>query len=714
MKRTLLAILALVFTTLAMARPTPVSASLRFYPPAPYEARSAAISGNELFITAFSNGELAIFLYRNPGNANWTLVRKVFGATGYQPGNRAMVRAEGNVAAALFDDDLFIFESVGGTWTRARVALPAAPINSTSVAVDGGRVMVGVGTCYDDSAILSKSTSGAWAQSTLIRADNLQPCGSVGPHGPGDLDADLAVITLVPPGFPSFNRQAWFYHLPPDQPEMYQFGTAGQLTTFNGPVAMDGNYTYVSASPVSFAYRFDDDGVLYNAGSLNPLNRAMAGDTTNIVARDGLVAESVLFTPTLPGGAALHVWRRVALEQYEHLAIARAANASLFYDPDLSGRTLVAGSWDSDDRPVIYLFALPESFDTPAPLQEDFQGTATVTWQPLAASRLALATSGNSRVWRQSNLAGDTGALLNNADWANQSIQADIRPTAFDGADRWVGLAARWQDSNNHYYVSLRNGNRLSLRRKVEGAVRELASATLPVTTGRTYRVQLETRADEILVNVDGTTRLRAIDRALTHGTAGFLGYRSRYDIDNLAVSPLSTPLFRSNFDDQALGTWQLRGGSWAQTGTWPVLSYSQTTNNQDTFAVIGEPTDDQIVLARTRVNGFGTTSAAWAGVVARYVDHRNFYHLALRKNHQLQVRKQVNGAVTILKGRSFTVTPGRSYALRLDAVGNRLRAYVDGVLQLEAVDDAHASGRAGLATYHAAVSYEDYESYQP
>ena len=710
MKSTLLAFLLLV-TTCVVARPIPVTASLRFYPPAPYEARSAAIKGDELFITAFANGELAIFLYRRQSANNWTMVRKLHGSTGYGPGTRASIRAEGNVAAALFDDDLFIFESVGGTWTRATVSPTTEPINSVDLAINRGRVMVGVSTCGWNSAILAKSTSGAWAQTHLLDATNLQPCGSIGVHHAGDFDGEIAAITVNPPGWPGLGKQLWHYHLPPDQPHMYQYGMASQLTPF-GFAAREGLYTYASSFPVTFAYRHEVDGAIYSGGTLRPLMTSMMGNNTQIIARDGLIVENVLFTPTLPVGSALHVWRRTGQETHEHVASARGA--ATFYDQDLSGRTLIAGSWDSEDRPVIYLFDLPAEFGTPAPLQEDFQGAAAVAWQQLTASRLAPATSGNSRVWRQSNLAGDTGALLTDGDWANQSIQADIRPTAFDGADRWVGLAARWQDSDNHYYVSLRNGNRLSLRRKVEGEVRQLASATLSVATGRTYRVQLEARADEILVNVDGRTRLRAIDRALTHGTAGFLGYRTRYDIDNVVVSPLSSPLFRSTFDTEALGTWQLRGGSWAQSGTWPALSYSQTTNNQDTFSIIGEPTDDQIVLASARVDTFGTTSAAWTGVVARYVDHRNFYHLALRKNNQLQLRKQVNGVVTILKGRSFTVTPGRAYALRLDSVGNRLRAYVDGVLQLEVVDDSLANGRSGLATYHAAATYDNYESYQP
>lgn len=155
---------------------------------------------------------------------------------------------------------------------------------------------------------------------------------------------------------------------------------------------------------------------------------------------------------------------------------------SPLYAPDISGHTLTAFGWDSNDRGVIYVFDLPASFDTPAPQRYDFQEGGTGAWQPIAGSQLSVTTSGYSQVYRQSNLEGDTGALLANADWPNQSIQADLEPVAFSGSDRWVGLAARWQDADNYYYVTLRSSNRVSLRKVVGGVVTDLASAALPVT----------------------------------------------------------------------------------------------------------------------------------------------------------------------------------------------------------------------------------------
>lgn len=120
-------------------------------------------------------------------------------------------------------------------------------------------------------------------------------------------------------------------------------------------------------------------------------------------------------------------------------------------------------------------------------------------------------------------------------------------------------------------------------------------------------------------------------------------------------------------------------------------------------------------VAARMRVTAFSTANAgAWAGVVARYTSYANHYSLVLRSANWVQLRKKVNGVVTVLRGRPFTVTPGQYCDLRLDATGNTLRGYIDGVLVLETTDDDLPLGRAGLATYQAAASYADFDAWQP
>ena len=82
--------------------------------------------------------------------------------------------------------------------------------------------------------------------------------------------------------------------------------------------------------------------------------------------------------------------------------------------------------------------------------------------------------------------------MLGDTSWTNQAIEADIRPTAFDGSDRWVGLATRHADPQNYYYVTLRSSGSVQLKRMRGGVFTTLASAPLVVQTNRNYRVRLE------------------------------------------------------------------------------------------------------------------------------------------------------------------------------------------------------------------------------
>ena len=56
----------------------------------------------------------------------------------------------------------------------------------------------------------------------------------------------------------------------------------------------------------------------------------------------------------------------------------------------------------------------------------------------------------------------------------------------------------------------------------------------------------------------------------------------------------------------------------------------------------------------------------------------------------------------------------GARDTLRLEAVGTRLRAYVDGNLVLEATDSTHTRGRTGMVTYRTAAQFQLYRAIQP
>ncbi len=125
----------------------------------------------------------------------------------------------------------------------------------------------------------------------------------------------------------------------------------------------------------------------------------------------------------------------------------------------------------------------------------------------------AVAASGASRFYRQTNTAGNAAALWQTTPSNDQSIQADITPRAFDGADRWFGLVTRYTDANNYYYVTARSGGGIQLKRMLGGTFTTLGTAALPVAIGTTNRIRLESVGDHIrvLVNnrpVDSRARL--------------------------------------------------------------------------------------------------------------------------------------------------------------------------------------------------------------
>ena len=109
-----------------------------------------------------------------------------------------------------------------------------------------------------------------------------------------------------------------------------------------------------------------------------------------------------------------------------------------------------------------------------------------------------------------------------------------------------------------------------------------------------------------------------------------------------------------------------------------------------------------------------------WIGLIGRYVDSQNYYYVTLRSSNQIALKKLTNGVITTLDTAalpaSMPMTVNTWYDLRLDIVGTRLRAYLNGLLMLEATDQTspHSAGYAGLAAYKAAAEADDFLAVQP
>jgi len=116
----------------------------------------------------------------------------------------------------------------------------------------------------------------------------------------------------------------------------------------------------------------------------------------------------------------------------------------------------------------------------------------------------------------------------------NQVVHARVRRTGGAGTNNWFGLATRFRDPGNYYYVTLRNNNTIALRKLVNGAIVELDSAPLTIATNTWYRIRFEAIGNQQRVYINDVPRLEATDASHTTGRYGPLMYRTTAQYDHI------------------------------------------------------------------------------------------------------------------------------------------------------------------------------------
>jgi hypothetical protein len=579
------------------------------------------------------------------------------------------------------------------------------------VSIDGERILLGVGESWNGQ-VFEPDGSGGWT-STFLQGQ-IRCCDDEFWGGPVDLLGDWAVLATP-----------YTFDLEPQEVPVYQRSSSGawHLTTklqvppgergLGGEVGLHGDNVFVTAS--SGPYYWNSSNYFHvPAGRLQTVNSYARGSAVYKFAKDGDLLLARAFDPDL-NSPVINVFKPDSTGRYEHVAILKPSEGiGLTQQLEIDGDTVIAGS---GMRAVI--FDLPASLAAPQSRYEDFETGNGGSWTPGAGSQFTVVRpSPVNAVYRQSNLAGDAHSVLGNTRWAHQGVEADIKVTAFQGNDRWVGLATRFVDAQNYYYVTFRSSGTLQLKRMRDGVFTTLASTPLPLQLDRTYRVRLDSIGGTHRVYVDGKLLLTAQDSApVVAGNAALIMYKAQADYDNVAVS--ATPrgtIFADDFNDPATfrGNWTHTGpGQWSQVNG----AFAQNSLAGDARALIGTPTEDQSVSLRVRPIAFAAPTGSqerWVGVIARHRDDQNYYYLTLRSGNTLSLRKVENGVITTIATVPANVAAGSWYSLKLEALGTTLRAWLNGVLVIQQTDATHARGRTGAVTWKAAAEFDDYLAYQP
>jgi pectate lyase len=132
-------------------------------------------------------------------------------------------------------------------------------------------------------------------------------------------------------------------------------------------------------------------------------------------------------------------------------------------------------------------------------------------------------------------VAGEARAVIGGKT-SDQVVQARVRQIAWSStgtAERWAGLLARYVDDGNYYYLHLRSGGTLSLRKLVNGTITTLASAPLAVSLNTQYALRLEVVGNQLRGYVNGNLLLQATDSSHTAGISGLMTNKAATQFDD-------------------------------------------------------------------------------------------------------------------------------------------------------------------------------------
>ncbi|WP_219601820.1 pectate lyase family protein [Nonomuraea indica] len=203
-----------------------------------------------------------------------------------------------------------------------------------------------------------------------------------------------------------------------------------------------------------------------------------------------------------------------------------------------STRSLLAALAAAIAATLLGALALVPSASAATLFGDDFEDGDTTGWSRSGGS-WSVVTDG-SRAYRQSGTGADARALAG-AGWTGQSVQARVRPIAFNGTGRYAAVLARAQSTSAHYFLGVGDGGVVLGKRSGGGPV-TLATAAATVTPGTWYTVRLEAFGTSLRGFVDGVEVVSAMDATYSSGRAGLAGYYASASFDDVLVTDVGGP----------------------------------------------------------------------------------------------------------------------------------------------------------------------------
>jgi len=476
MKKLVVAAALACVSSLSHARPVVIEETSRIQSPDPLyrigagiaiDGDDAVVIGTHNFIDeeGYSDTESTAFIFRRSG-ASWSFVKRV--GSGFDSGVDDMhghygaAMSNGVMAVAMLP--LQIFEKRNGDWVSAPLfdsfGNPGlfSDLNGDDVIIEGNRIFFG-GLSWGGVTI-ERNSAGEWRLQQALYGDYSGL--SDASHG-GPVDMAGAWVGI----FDEYNDDEQTYRPTPAITTYFKTGASSTSWVQQERLVPGEGHTFGDV-----ALRHNENDIYemfvpdYNDLGTAVYQRAPSGAEWSESIRLHSAGE---FMGTQFGSRGSHGVTTSGRFVFRHIwDHDRQAYVIEVFLPNENGfwthqATLVARGGGSLGRVAAsgnrvlatsaegpLYFELPENLATPAVIQDTFATGNGAGWTPMPGSQWADAQVGDTRVYRQSSTAGDAGAVLDAADWTNQSIQADVKPTAVNGS-AWVGLATRRLDASNYY-----------------------------------------------------------------------------------------------------------------------------------------------------------------------------------------------------------------------------------------------------------------------
>lgn len=171
---------------------------------------------------------------------------------------------------------------------------------------------------------------------------------------------------------------------------------------------------------------------------------------------------------------------------------------------------------------------------------DDFEDGNSTGWTSSGGS-WSVATDG-TRVLRQSGTSSDARARTGASTWTNYTVTARVKPTAYNGSNRFTAVLARAQSNTSYYYLALRSNQTVELKKLVGGSSTTLASAAVTVATGAWHTLSLSVSGTSLTGKVNGTTTLTATDSQFASGGIGVATFYAAASFDDVTVFDSAGP----------------------------------------------------------------------------------------------------------------------------------------------------------------------------